>query len=328
MNLVILSFNCWGLWLVAHKRAERLRHIGEYLQTSAADIVLLQEVWVREDADQTAQLASQGGLKHSVQFPTGMLGGELMVLSRFPIVQVRFEKYEAAGDPSALFQGDYFAGKGISYVRLMTPEGPVDVFNTHLGANYLHSYQGQVAEDVAYAIPEDPDGPVRVAQALQLADFIRAHVQQDSIATIAGGDFNAHPATLELELFRGCLPDLQDCWHVANPEAPGVTVNALDNTFTKPSRNDPPLRIDYIWSSSNACVKGAQVVLHNTTAGYSFSDHFGLQAEIEIGSGASKHADQTDRGGASLLERMKASPHPFQDALGLLHAGAERQPPA
>ena len=53
------------------------------------DVVLLQEVFVKADAVMLAAAAAQGPLKHSQYFPSGYLGGELLILSRWPIQYIR-----------------------------------------------------------------------------------------------------------------------------------------------------------------------------------------------------------------------------------------------
>ena len=55
-----------------------------YLQ----DLVFLQEVWVRKDADLLQQQAAEGNLKYSHHFVAGLFGSGLITLSRFPMVEV------------------------------------------------------------------------------------------------------------------------------------------------------------------------------------------------------------------------------------------------
>ena len=85
--------------------------------------------------------------------------------------QARFLEYQAAGDPALPTHGDYFAGKGVGMVRISTPAGPVQVFNTHTCANYKHSYAA-AKENATWVAATDLDAPIRVAQILQLALFV------------------------------------------------------------------------------------------------------------------------------------------------------------
>lgn len=52
------------------------------------DIVLLQEVFTHADVSQLSDSAKAGKLKHSHFFHGGMLQGELLLLSAYPIHEV------------------------------------------------------------------------------------------------------------------------------------------------------------------------------------------------------------------------------------------------
>lgn len=53
------------------------------------DVVLLQEIFLQRDAKVLIAAASLGGLLYARQFRGGVLGGELLTLSRYPISRVR-----------------------------------------------------------------------------------------------------------------------------------------------------------------------------------------------------------------------------------------------
>jgi sphingomyelin phosphodiesterase 2 len=74
--------------------------------------VLLQEVWIEDDADRLLEAASVGGLEHGLHFKSGLFGSGLVTLSRYPIVHTSFHCYSTAGDPMAFACGDFYAGKG------------------------------------------------------------------------------------------------------------------------------------------------------------------------------------------------------------------------
>ncbi len=213
-QLRALTLNCWGLWVVAKQRQQRIRccsqwrihasrlrmcwvmrqrgssledtcikaaqvlmhesgnsdgtcsskrqlclasrscrAIAKYLERTNAEVVVLQEVFLRADADTLISGGARGGLPYSQRFRGGILGGELVTLSRHPIIavrfggtgcqrsltccndgcrrccaavaQVHFEQFRASGNPVAILQGDYFAGKGIGHTRIATPHGTV-----------------------------------------------------------------------------------------------------------------------------------------------------------------------------------------------------------
>ncbi|KAJ9525799.1 hypothetical protein QJQ45_009322 [Haematococcus lacustris] len=136
--LTVLTLNTWGLWLVSKVRKQRMQQLCRWLEQAAEDVVLLQEVWVDSDAEQLMSRARGSGLAHSIHFKSGMFGSGLVTLSRHPILAWGFQRYAASGDPAALLCGDFYAAKGVGWVLLSTPGGPMAVFNTHLHANYSH----------------------------------------------------------------------------------------------------------------------------------------------------------------------------------------------
>lgn len=103
----------------------------------------MQEVFLQADVASLITAAESGGCSNSHRFRGGVLGGELLTLSRYPIstvrilqetqllcdgqdigtgiyyerytgwrrnLQAQFEQYSVAGDPAAPHHGDFFAG--------------------------------------------------------------------------------------------------------------------------------------------------------------------------------------------------------------------------
>ena len=66
------------------------RHVAGCVQADAAaqDIICFQEVFMKEDRDLLTEAANDAKLKHPHFCEAGMLHGELLLLSRFPILQV------------------------------------------------------------------------------------------------------------------------------------------------------------------------------------------------------------------------------------------------
>ena len=58
------------------------------------------------------------------------------------VLQAQFHRYAVAGNPAAWSHGDFYAGKGFALYTLQTPAGLINVVNTHLCANYAHTYKG------------------------------------------------------------------------------------------------------------------------------------------------------------------------------------------
>lgn len=135
-TLRVLSLNCWGLKFISKLRNERLTEIG--VQIAAAnpppDIVGLQECWTKQDyeaiRDKTASILPYGKFYHS-----GIFGGGLVILSRWPIEESNMVRYPLNGRPAAFYRGDWFVGKGVACARIRI--GPsnkdvAEVFCTHV----------------------------------------------------------------------------------------------------------------------------------------------------------------------------------------------------
>lgn len=53
----------------------------------------------------------------------------------------RYHKYTVSGSPISVWEGDFYAAKGVAMACLATPCGPLHVYNTHTNANYNHVFQ-------------------------------------------------------------------------------------------------------------------------------------------------------------------------------------------
>lgn len=135
-HLRILSLNCWGLKFISKLRNERLTEIGNQIAAAnpRPDIVGLQECWTQQDynaiRDKTRHILPYGKFYHS-----GIFGGGLVILSRWPIEESNMVRYPLNGRPAAFYRGDWFVGKGVACARIRM--GPsqrdiAEVFCTHV----------------------------------------------------------------------------------------------------------------------------------------------------------------------------------------------------
>ncbi|EFJ43945.1 hypothetical protein VOLCADRAFT_106613 [Volvox carteri f. nagariensis] len=368
--LQILTLNTWGLWLISKKRYNRILHLAEFLANDAQqkhklDVVLLQEVWVDTDVRILASAAEQGGLSHCMHFRSGVFGSGLLTLSSQldrtlsgSVAQIPF----TAGDPASINCGDYLAAKGVGWTRLATPSGPLDVFNTHLHANYSHKYGSSTGAQYGNRGAASPGAPnhdcipppavdefaaFRMAQVLELARFVR-HVTSSlaspsggssrPLGVVLGGDLNCEPHTLEAHVLRALLPRLQDAWlethgSLGDPseaDAAGHTCNANCSSF-KPRRQRPS-RIDYVFTTLR--VVACELALQKTPEGHSFSDHIAVQVRLELPSATAAAAAAV---AAAAAPAEPLSPEHQQQAgaaarrvallraaLGVLEEGAQR----
>jgi sphingomyelin phosphodiesterase 2 len=135
-NLRVLSLNCWGLKYIATLRNERLAEIGNQIATAVPqpDIVGLQECWTQMDynaiREKTSHFLPYGKFYHS-----GIFGGGLAILSRWPIIESNMVPYPLNGRPAAFYRGDWYVGKGVACARIRmgpTRKDIAEVFCTHV----------------------------------------------------------------------------------------------------------------------------------------------------------------------------------------------------
>jgi sphingomyelin phosphodiesterase 2 len=132
----IMTFNVQNLWVVGFNRPARMRAIGDKLAELDPDIVGFQEVFVPKDRDILIQALAGTRLKYLEYFPSATMGSGLLMASAYPIEESFFHRYTASNQWYHVWEGDFWAGKGISVSRIRTPAGAIDVFNTHAQAGY------------------------------------------------------------------------------------------------------------------------------------------------------------------------------------------------
>ncbi|GAA5936239.1 inositol phosphosphingolipid phospholipase [Sporobolomyces koalae] len=256
-RLKVLSLNCWGLWIVANRRQERIHAIADWIAASASptssssrtsyhsasstgstqdvdgyDVIALQEIWVRQDFELVAERAKRAGLLHSKFFYSGAIGSGLAILSRHPIESSFITPYALNGFPLHFIQGDFFAGKSVCGVTINVPQiGLVDVLNTHMYA------PGGEADGV--------EGAHRVAQAWQMARIVRDRVERGR-HVIATGDFNSQPHSIVMRILASC-GQLADAFAETHPPPPSITsahhrsLSPLETLHTHGITCDSPL---------------------------------------------------------------------------------------
>jgi sphingomyelin phosphodiesterase 2 len=136
-SIRIISINCWGLKFLSDLRRERLSHIGTLLATAepTPQIVGLQECWTQEDYNEIRN-KTRHILPYGKFYYSGVFGGGLAILSKWPIVESTMQRYTLNGRPTAFFRGDWYVGKGIACATIRIEDGEyLDVFCTHVGIN-------------------------------------------------------------------------------------------------------------------------------------------------------------------------------------------------
>lgn len=290
-SIRVVSLNCWGLKYLAKHRHARLKYIGEELarRQPAPEIVGLQECWTQEDylsiRESTRHILPYGKFYYS-----GIFGGGLAILSKWPIVSSQMYRYPLNGRPAAFYRGDWFVGKGVACAEIKYGPGRRDVaevFTTHLHAPYERE-------------PNDSYLCHRTAQAWEITRMMRAASERGSLV-IGLGDFNMRPLSLAHQIIEAHSP-VRDAWRLIYPDSSigsredepenargrpvptaeynlkenGATCDSCLNTWRwekawqkdldKGRDHHIPLdspdpgakRLDYIFFSSGACIPGTQ----------------------------------------------------------------------
>jgi len=223
-RLRILTLNCWGLKFISHLRHERLTEIGVQLAAAspAPDIVGLQECWTQADyqaiCDKTRHI-----LPYSKFYWSGVFGGGLAILSRWPIEESSMVRYPLNGRPAAFYRGDWFVGKGVACASIRMGPSPRDVaavFCTHLHAPYESE-------------PHDSYLCHRTAQAWEITKLMRAAAERGHVV-IGLGDFNMLPLSLAHRIIETHSP-VRDVWRLLHPESSvGAACDAVEQARKVP----------------------------------------------------------------------------------------------
>ncbi|CAM9762294.1 unnamed protein product [Pylaiella littoralis] len=240
-KLRVLTQNLWGLPVISRCLEARVHAFAKTLG-GGWDVIALQEVWHARERDALRRAALSADLRYSRYFEhgcgapvlgAGMGGTGLLVLSRFPITESFFWRFSANGQPYQLQHSDYLGGKGVGLARIHTPAGVVDLFVSHLHADYSRA-KGSGMPDRYKAH--------RVAQAFEVAHIIRLASRSPLVLLLS--DLNAGPGSMPYGLQRS-VAGLGDAFADAKPGEAGNTCEATDNVFS--NGRDPPARLDYVF---------------------------------------------------------------------------------
>ena len=207
-TLNVISYNCLGLKYISHYRRERLAEIGRRLALAnpVPEIVGLQECWTQEDY-QSIRRQTKHILPYGKYYYSGIFGGGLAILSKWPIEESSMVRYPLNGRPTAFFRGDWFVGKGVACARIRlgsSPEDVVEVFCTHLHAPYESE-------------PKDSYLCHRTAQAWEIAKLMRGAAERGHLV-LGLGDFNMVPLSFAHQLITG-YAFVQDAWRILHPDS-------------------------------------------------------------------------------------------------------------
>ncbi|CAG8537943.1 7411_t:CDS:2 [Funneliformis caledonium] len=301
-TLTVLSLNCWGLRFISKKVDQRMEAIADNLAHSDYEIVCLQEVWVYRNFEAIKQKTKKR-FPYSRFYSSGVFGTGLVILSRYPIVEISFHRYRLNGRPIKFTHGDWYVGKGVASAVVDHPvAGLIEVFNTHTHAGY-----GSKKDDIYLAH--------RVSQGWEMSSLLKASASRGR-NVIAIGDFNSHPESLVHKLIT-THGQMTDAWQSQVPSSPssvsstsihqqtsvpfdpqnsiiqkGYTSNSPLNTWSKITIKQAERdlyagqRIDFIFyrKTSRFWCSGSRVVFTDKIPelAVSYSDHFGVEATFTL----------------------------------------------
>lgn len=248
-TLKVATFNIQDLPVVARNHENRMRAIGKKLGELDPDIVGFQEAFIGKHREiLIAALEAHTRLRHFQYFPSGTMGSGLLFASAFPIEENWFHRFEDSNPWYKLWEGDWWAGKGVGLSRVRLPNGQLlDVYNTHAQAGYGNP---------AYRV-------VRENQLRGMAGFINAS-RMGTVPALAVGDFNCRPGQ----------PDCEALYAVADLERVMTLDGGIDQILAARDRDHAVEVLETVRIDRDNVVDGEAITL---------SDHHGFLSTLRIG---------------------------------------------
>ena len=281
VHLRVLDLNTWGLsWPFSKDREARFRALRQVLSQSTYDVILLQELWFRDDH----KLLTSASLPYATYFgtfnsgcsgyflPLGCSG--LTILSRHPFVDLEFTPFKLRGSFWS-FDGEIFVQKGLARARIYLEGINIDFFTTHL---------------VSYTT--NPNRENRRVRFTQTSEMVKYMAKTNADVKIFAGDCNFLPLKgrdQPYTLLTSYLTDaLVDKYPTDSDNPWFATFGNHHNTYTKESTI--PERIDYLmyWAAPDTAMKCVNFTMpmyttrNNKGKIVSLSDHEALQADFLI----------------------------------------------
>lgn len=240
------------------------------------DLVAMQEMWspaTYEHYREELRLI----YPYSHYWRSGPLGSGLALFSVHPIEEVAYMSYALNGHPGKIFDGDWFANKGVGHARLrLTSTGTtVDVFTTHLIANYAAS-----AGHDRYAVH-------RMTQLYELLRFAQSYRDPRGAGALILGDLNMELGTWAwralvsnqktfLSVYEGLAADQMPC-----------TCNCPLNAYSK--AQETPSTIDHVLYTPEKLIMldvrlafTGELSPASKKSYKSYSDHFGVASTFRL----------------------------------------------
>jgi sphingomyelin phosphodiesterase 2 len=248
-TLRVISLNCWGLKFISKAHRERLSQIGSELASAdpVPEIVGLQECWTQEDYNAIRE-RSRHILPYGKFYWSGVFGGGLAILSKWPILESSMNPYKLNGRPTAFFRGDWYVGKGVACAKIRMDDGKiVEVFCTHVRCLWLsniHRYTPSLLPSLLLTPglqlhapyerePNDSYLCHRTAQAWQISSLMRSAYEKGHLV-LGLGDFNMIPLSLAHHVVS-THGRAHDTWRLLHPDSSiGAHEDSAEKTRGRP----------------------------------------------------------------------------------------------
>jgi endonuclease/exonuclease/phosphatase family metal-dependent hydrolase len=297
-KIKILTFNVWGI-VGADSPHARAAAIGHQIAKLDPDVVALEEAWNAYDRQILLNnLRLAGYPVKDWRYVRNLYGAGLLFISKYRIESLEFEPYRVKG---AFEDVEWAGGKGISYLRLRTPWGPLEFFHTHVVARMT-----DVFDDQGNYLPGDPLEVDRLLQVYQINRFVRAHRLEWNRSLIMAGDFNISPEMREYKFLLN-LVGFENAFETVNPGQNPSTYSTQDMFVTQECS-----RIDHVLFKNFHGGAGfglkpvsSQVVMKDMFTDpedlkdINYSDHYAMLTEFEVI--PDKDADKLSPPGVSRL---------------------------
>lgn len=232
-TLSILSFNTMGTPLIRSHQTRnflsisrhllnRFRKMGELLNDSDVDILLLQEVHVIQLLNMLKRRLTKYPYVAFEPFVYGPRGG-LVIFSKVPIENITYTNFRERGKLKDKALISSIIKNGILCTKIAGTK--IMILNTYLTGDFDHKWT-----------PDSPFAYIQESQLRQIADLLTL-LKQVGNTVIIGGDFNAPKSSYLYEQFTHLAP-------VIDP-----FISYTDHTYHPeylPS-HVPPARLDYIF---------------------------------------------------------------------------------
>jgi endonuclease/exonuclease/phosphatase family metal-dependent hydrolase len=277
----IVSWNCFGAAQSARAfllregapDPHRFRHPDVAAALTDADVVCLQELWVRDAValfDRLPHAHKAMDANHTEWWPLTIGGSGLGIASRHAFLD---HSVRAFSRPHA--GAERFARKGMLHARVDVRGTPVDLVTTHFQSGTSSASQR-----------------VRARQARELASFVR-EIGDASRALVVCGDFNVDglraARSAEYTVLKDALAGLEDLG--AEVDAPTYHPHPEHNLLAhRFDRGAPAQRLDYVFFrpptkggiSAHAFRRSLDALIDRGTRETHPSDHFALVVDLTL----------------------------------------------